>query len=79
MTSRASLRSARWLAPVIAATLLLAGCGGGGSGTSTSQQRAAGTAAQPSAAMLQSQYISVVKATQPQVVQSPPTPGWDPA
>ncbi len=69
MTSRAPLRSPRWLAPLIAATILLAGCGGGGSGTSTSQQGVAQPAAQPSAAALQAQYVAVVKATQPQVVQ----------
>jgi putative serine protease PepD len=69
MTSRAPLRRySRWLAPMIAAMLLLAGCGGGASSTSSSQTGTVGPASQPSAATLQSQYVAVVKATQPPVV-----------
>ena len=55
---------------VIAAALVLAGCGGNASTGSTSSRPSGATPApQSSATSLQAQYVAVVKATQPQVVQ----------
>ncbi|HSC02269.1 MAG TPA: trypsin-like peptidase domain-containing protein, partial [Solirubrobacteraceae bacterium] len=54
----------------MATALILAGCGGSASTSSTSAEQPRTTPApQSSAATLQQQYIAVVKAIQPQVVQ----------
>jgi putative serine protease PepD len=58
------------LAVAITAALVLAGCGGSTSSSSTSAgQPGATLAPRSSATALQAQYVTVVKATQPQVVQ----------
>ena len=55
---------------MVAATLVLSGCGGRASTSNTSASQPSGTLpSQSSAAALQAQYVAVVKATQPQIVQ----------
>jgi putative serine protease PepD len=61
----------RWLAVLIAGMLFLVGCGGQTTTTTTTTTSASGTssASPTSAAGLEAQYVAVVKATQPDVVQ----------
>ena len=61
----------RWLSVLIGGALLLAGCGGQTSTTTATITSASSTAsASPSSATgLEAQYVAVVKATQPEVVQ----------
>jgi putative serine protease PepD len=55
---------------VVAATLVLSGCGGRASTSNTSASQPGDTLpSHSSAAALQAQYVAVVKATQPQIVQ----------
>jgi hypothetical protein len=59
----------RWFVLVVVGALILGGCGASASTTSTSQASTATSVPGSSAAGLEAQYVAVVKAIQPEVVQ----------
>jgi putative serine protease PepD len=64
-----STRRCHWAPLVTAGALALTGCGGTQNTTSTAGTRTASTSSQSPAATLEQQFVSVVKETQPEVVQ----------